>query len=109
MGRKSKTTKDVGHVVTTSSRLEMEDPSVVLRRTYDKRQQLCVSEIISSLESMATLIGKHGWMHPTDLEVFWLILGDLSARDSLTDEHLLQISRLVDREKLYHHIGYSCT
>ena len=87
-----------------SRRRLVADPSAALRKIYDSRQNLSTGEVLEQLESTATNLGEVGWMHPVDVEVFWLILGDLCTKDYIADEHLRMICQLMERYKMYQQV-----
>lgn len=86
-------------------RRRVADPSSALRKIYDSRQTLSTGDVLEQLGQVAANLGEAGWMHPVDVEVFWLILGDQCIKEYIADEHLRIVCRLMERHKMYQQVG----
>lgn len=83
------------------------EPNIQLRKLYDERDILEPSEMFSRLPNATVNLGRDGWLHPTDTEVIWLILGTFC--DIIGDNDLKQMAKIIESKKLYNQVSLCCT
>lgn len=108
MGRRKKSGKTKTSVDFFDPR-KVTQPSTSLLQLYDARLMLSPNEITSRLNSLTANLGQGGgWLHPTDSEVIWLLLGYLCDRN-VVEEDLKQMAKIIENKKMYHQFGLCIT